>query len=290
MSDDTGQPSGWWRWQDMLGKLVDRWLTDRSRLIELLRRAESRHLLDGDTLTMIEGALQVSEMHVRDIMVPRSLMVTVPESDDPEELLPLVVESGHSRFPVMDHRHEKVVGILLAKDLLSVIAQGEREDFRLKEILRPAVFVPESKRLNVLLREFRASRNHLAIVIDEYGGPAGLVSIEDVIEQIVGEIDDEYDIEDDDYVRPFRGNRYTVRARMPIEEFNEYFGTALSDEECDTIGGLVIQQLGSQPARGDTIELGEFTFTVLRADKRRVHTLRVTRHVPVPGPELGDEG
>jgi len=180
-----------------------------------------------------------------------------------------------------------VIGILLAKDLLSVIAQGVQEGFRLKEILRPAVFVPESKRLNVLLREFRASRNHLAIVIDEYGSPAGLVSIEDVIEQIVGEIDDEHDVADDDYIRPFRGNRYTVRARMPIGEFNEYFGTTLSDEECDTIGGLVIQQFGSQPGRGDTIEFGDFTFTVLRADKRRVHTLRVTRHLPPPAPDSG---
>jgi magnesium and cobalt transporter len=281
MSDDPAPKPRWWRWHHLVARLMDGYLQNRPRLIELLRRAESRHLVDGDTLAMLEGALQVSEMHVRDIMIPRSQMVTVVESDDPHELLPTIIESGHSRFPVMDHRHEKVIGILLAKDLLTVVAQGE-DGFRLKEVLRPAVFVPESKRLNVLLREFRASRNHLAIVVDEYGGPAGLVSIEDVIEQIVGDIDDEYDVEDDEYVRPFRGNRYTVQARMPIADFNTYFGTELSDEDCDTIGGLVIQQFGNQPQRGDSIELGDFQITVLRADKRRVHSLRVLRREGPP--------
>jgi len=289
MSDDAAAASGWWRLDGVLGHLLDRWLSDRDRLIDLLRRAETRHLVDEDTLSMMEGALQVSEMQVRDIMVPRSLMVTVPETDDPQALLPIVVESGHSRFPVMDHRHEKVVGILLAKELLSIIAQGEEARFRLQEILRPAVFVPESKRLNVLLREFRASRNHLAIVVDEYGSPAGLVSIEDVIEQIVGEIDDEYDSADEDFVRRLRGNRYTVRACMPIVDFNAFFGAALPDHESDTIGGLVSLRFGSPPRRGDTLELGEFTFTVQRADKHQVHTMRVTHHLAPPSDAPPDD-
>lgn len=251
---------------------------DRGELIEILRDAERSNLLDTDLLTMLEGALQVSEMQVRDIMVPRSQMTVVEEGVDPREFLPIVIDSGHSRFPVMNDRKDQVVGILLAKDLLAYLAQPTGERFQLKDVLRPAVFVPESKRLNILLREFRSSRNHLAIVVDEYGGIAGLVSIEDVIEQIVGEIDDEHDVEHENYIKPHGASRFTVKARTPIAEFNEYFQTEFSDEEFDTIGGLVLRELGHLPKKGERLEYRGFSFLVLRADRRRIHTLRVLRY------------
>jgi magnesium and cobalt transporter len=251
---------------------------DRSDLIEILRDAERANILDTDLLAMLEGALQVSEMQVRDIMVPRSQMTVVEEGVDPREFLPVVIDSGHSRFPVMNERRDQVVGILLAKDLLAYLAQPTGERFQLKDVLRPAVFVPESKRLNVLLREFRASRNHLAIVVDEYGGIAGLVSIEDVIEQIVGEIDDEYDVDHENYIKTHGASRFTVKARTPIAEFNEYFQTSFSDEEYDTIGGLVLRELGHLPKKGERLEYRGFSFLVLRADRRRIHTLRVLRY------------
>src|SRR5581483_8071576 len=192
-------------------------------------------------LAMMEGALQVSEMQVRDIMVPRAQMIVVEETAELKEFLPIIIESGHSRFPVVD-RKGQVVGILLAKDLLPFLADKSARRFLHKDVLRPAVFVPESKRLNILLREFRSSRNHLAIVVDEYGGVAGLVSIEDVIEQIVGDIADEHDITDVGFVKPHGANRYTVKARMPIAEFNAYFGTDFNDADVDTIGGLVLRE------------------------------------------------
>jgi magnesium and cobalt transporter len=251
---------------------------DRGELIEILRDAERSNLLDTDLLTMLEGALQVSEMQVRDIMVPRSQMTVVEEGVDPREFLPVVIDSGHSRFPVMNDRKDQVVGILLAKDLLAYLAQPTGERFQLKDVLRPAVFVPESKRLNILLREFRSSRNHLAIVVDEYGGIAGLVSIEDVIEQIVGEIDDEHDVDHENYIKPHGASRFTVKARTPISEFNDYFQTDFSDEEFDTIGGLVLRELGHLPKKGERLEYHGFSFLVLRADRRRIHTLRVLRY------------
>jgi len=203
-------------------------------------------------------------------------MVFIEADSTPAEFLPGVIESAHSRFPVLDAKHEKVLGILLAKDLLP-LAAAPGQPFNIRDILRPAVFVPESKRLNILLREFRQSRNHLAIVIDEYGGIAGLVSIEDVIEQIVGEIDDEYDIDDEEFIRVHRANRYTVKGRTPIESFNEYFKSMLSDQDYDTVAGLVVHEFGRLPQRGDEIEFGGFHFKVLRADPRRVNLLRVIR-------------
>jgi magnesium and cobalt transporter len=249
---------------------------DRQDLIRYVHDAESRHLIDVDTAAMMEGAVLVSETKVLDIMVPRSEMVFIEADATPAEFLPGVIESAHSRFPVLDPRHEKVLGILLAKDLLPLAAAPGRP-FNIRDILRPAVFVPESKRLNILLREFRQSRNHLAIVIDEYGGIAGLVSIEDVIEQIVGEIDDEYDIDDEEYIRVHRANRYTVKGRTPIETFNDYFKSKLPDADYDTIAGLVVHEFGRLPERGDEIEFGGFHFKVLRADPRRVNMLRVMR-------------
>ncbi|MEM7465796.1 MAG: transporter associated domain-containing protein [Pseudomonadota bacterium] len=249
---------------------------DKQQLIDQLQDAEERALIDGDTVAMMEGALLVSEMKVREVMVPRSQMVTLDESASPEEFLPVVIESGHSRFPVLDEKQEKVVGILLAKDLLS-LAANEDEKFDIKDLLRPVVFVPESKRLNILLREFRLSRNHLAVVLDEYGEIDGLISIEDVIEQIVGEIDDEHDIEDEEFIRQHRGNRFTVKAQTPIEVFNEFFASEFNEDLFDTIGGYVIDEFGHLPIRGEVVETGGFQFKVLRADKRRVRVLRVVR-------------
>ena len=251
---------------------------DRAELLEVLLDAERANLVDIDTLAMLEGALQVSEMQVRDIMVPRSQMVIVEEGVDPRDFLPTIIESGHSRFPVMNERRDQVIGILLAKDMLGFMAQQNDERFQLKDVLRPAVFVPESKRLNILLREFRSSRNHLAIVVDEYGGVSGLVSIEDVIEQIVGEIDDEHDINFENYIKQHSATRFTVKAQTPIADFNDYFKTDISDEDYDTIGGLVLKGFGHLPKKGERLEYDGFSFLVLRADRRRIHTLRVLRH------------
>lgn len=248
----------------------------RQDVLDYLHEAESHHLMDMSTVAMMEGALLVSEMKVGDIMIPRSQMVFVDEDALAEDIFAEVVESGHSRFPVLDDKHEKVIGILLAKDLLAVAVDAERE-FNIKDMIRPAVFVPESKRLNILLREFRTSRNHLAIVLDEYGSIDGLVSIEDVIEQIVGEIDDEHDLGDEEYIRQHRGNRYTVKAHTPIEEFNEFFACKFSDDTYDTIGGLVTEAFGHVPERAESTSFGGFEFKVLRCDPRRIHVLRVVR-------------
>ena len=249
---------------------------DREALVEGLREAADRGLLDADALEMLEGVLEVSDRHVRDVMVPRSQMVVVARDAAPGALLPAVVESGHSRFPIIGEDRDQVVGILLAKDLLRWFAAGKREDFDIREVARPAVFVPESKRLNVMLREFRKNRHHMAIVVDEYGGVAGLVTIEDVIEQIVGDIADEYDVEEDQQIRREAERQFTVRGLTRIEDFNEYFGTELSEEAFDTIGGLVAHEFGRLPRRGETVKIGPLEFRVLRADRRRVDLLRVT--------------
>jgi magnesium and cobalt transporter len=250
---------------------------DRDDIIELLRDAQSRGLLTPDVLAMLEGALQVSDMRVRDIMVPRAQMIVLRRDASPAQLLPVIVESGHSRFPVIGETRDEVVGILLAKDLLRYFADEHRESFNLKEVMRPAAMIPESKRLNDLLRDFRESRNHMAIVVDEYGGVAGLVTIEDVLEQIVGEIDDEHDFDEDEGdIRRHGRHRFTVKARTPVEDFNAYFGSGFSDEEFDTIGGLVTHALGHLPERGESVRLDRFDFKVLRADSRRLHLLRVT--------------
>ncbi|MEO5574003.1 MAG: transporter associated domain-containing protein [Gammaproteobacteria bacterium] len=250
-------------------------LHDREDFIKLLHDAAQRNLIDVDALAMIEGVLEVAEMRVRDIMIPRSQMVVVEHDVEPEEFLPVIIESAHSRFPVIGESRDKVLGILLAKDLLTYFRNGKNSSFQLREVLRPAIFVPESKRLNVLLKEFRANRNHMAIVVDEYGGVAGLVTIEDVLEQIVGEIDDEHDIEEDNFITKQRDTSYTVKALTPIEEFNEHFNTGFSTEEFDTIAGLVVHHLGRLPKRGESLVLDDMRFKVLRADSRRIHLLRV---------------
>lgn len=263
-------------WVDRLSQVLLGEPRDREQLILLLRDAQERGLFDADAQAMIEGVLQVAEMQVRDIMIPRSQMVVVSRDASPEELLPVVVESGHSRFPVIGDSRDEVVGVLLAKDLLRYSSENERDNFSVRESLRPAVFVPESKRLNVLLKEFRASRNHLAVVVDEYGGVAGMVTIEDVLEQIVGEIEDEHDIDEDTAIRKYSDINYSVKALTPIDEFNEYFDTDFSDEEFDTIGGLVTHKLGRLPKRGETLILENMSFRVLSADNRRIHLLKVT--------------
>jgi len=259
---------------------------DREELVALLREAGERGLVDGDALTMLEGVLEVGDLKVRDIMVPRAQMVFVRRSDPLARLLPVVVDSGHSRVPVMDEDRDDIVGILLAKDLLRLTAAPARERFDIREYMRPAVFVPESKRLNVLLKEFRRNRNHMAIVVDEYGGVAGLCTIEDVIEQIVGEIDDEFDVEDDQNIRRDAERQFTVRGVTRIDEFNEYFGAQLSEEEgVDTIAGLIMKQLGRLPRRGESASIDGFEFRVLRADRRRIDALRVLAPRDVLPPE-----
>jgi magnesium and cobalt transporter len=248
---------------------------DVADLNEVLTHARDRGIIDADAFEMLEGVLTVIEMQVRDIMVPRSQMVIVDRDAPPEEILPAVIESGHSRFPVIGEDRDQIVGILLAKDLLRYFMEGGKDDFDIKECLRPVVFIPESKRLNVLLKEFRVSHHHMAVVVDEYGGVSGLVTIEDVLEQIVGDIGDEYDVDDDLDIRREGERQFTVRAQTPIEDFNTYFNTEFSDEEFDTIGGLAMNLLGRLPRRGESFALGGMDFKVLRADRRRLDTLRV---------------
>jgi magnesium and cobalt transporter len=256
----------------------------RMQLIEVLRSVHARGLYDRDALDMMEGVLSVSEMRVAEIMVPRGQMEVVARDEAPETYLPRVIESGHSRFPMVDGDKDKVLGILLAKDLLRFFHAGKRARgaFNINDFLRPAVFVPESKRLNVLLREFRASRNHMAIVVDEYGGVSGLVTIEDVLEQIVGEIKDEYDFDADDVMIVERGpGDWVVKALTGLDDFNARFGTELDGEDVETVGGAVLAAFGRLPRRGEKATIGEWQFEVLRADSRRVHLLRVTRVAPV---------
>ena len=271
-SDNNDKPSV----LDRLSAFLMREPEDREQLITLLHSAYERNLLDADALAMIEGVLQVSEMQARDIMIPRSQMDVINVSESPDQFIPAVIQTAHSRFPVIGENKDNVIGILLAKDLLRYYA-GE-EEFNVREMLRPAVFIPESKPLNVLLKEFRGSRNHIAIVVDEYGGVAGLVSIEDVLEQIVGDIEDEHDIDDvDEKIVAERGGQYRVKALTEVSDFNEVFGTNYSDKEFDTIGGLVLKRFGRIPKRGEQISFDNLSFKVLRADSRRMHLLQVVK-------------
>jgi len=249
---------------------------DRKELVEVLRDSEQRNLIDPDSLAMIEGVMQVSEMHVRDIMIPRSQMTVVEGELSPEEFLPTVLESKHSRFPVIGENRDEVIGILLAKDLLTYFASKDEARFDMRDVMRTPVFIPESKRLNVLLKEFRLKRNHMAIVVDEYGGVAGLVTIEDVLEQIVGEIEDEHDVDDDSFIMKYSDDHYSVKALTPIDEFNEFFESDLKEDDFDTVGGVVMNAFGHLPSRGESISIGKFHFTVLRADKRRLHLMQLT--------------
>jgi len=248
---------------------------DREQLIELLHSAYERDLLDSDALSMMEGVLQVSERQVREIMIPRAQMDVIDISQRPDKFIPFVIQTAHSRFPVIDGDKDNIIGILLAKDLLRYYAG---EEFDVRDMLRPAVFVPEAKRLNVLLRDFRSNRNHIALVADEYGGVSGMVTIEDVLEQIVGEIEDEYDFDEDgDNIIADASGRYRVKADTEIADFNEVLGTDFSDEECDTVGGLVLKAAGQLPKRGDRFIIGDLVFNVLRADSRRLYSILVER-------------
>ena len=261
---------------ERLSALILREPGDREQLAQLLRSAYTRNLLDADAMSIIEGALTVSEMQVRDIMIPRAQVDFIDINEPIESIIPQVISTAHSRFPVIDQNRDDVIGVLLAKDLLRYYA-GE-EEFNVREMLRPAVFVPEAKRLNVLLREFRASRNHMAIVVDEYGGAAGLVTIEDVLEQIVGDIEDEYDFDEaSDNILPEQGGRLRVKALTQIADLNAALGTHFADEAADTVGGLVIKHLGRLPKRNETVVIDGTRFNVLRADTRRVYTLLVDK-------------
>ena len=272
---DPDQPTFFER----LSSLLLREPEDREQLIQLLHSAHERDLLDADALSITEGALAASEIVVRDVMVPRARMEVVDIEDSLDAIVEQVNRTAHSRFPVIEDNRDNVIGILLAKDLLRI-----RQDrpVRLRDWLRPAVFIPESKRLNVLLREFRVSHNHMAIVVDEYAGVSGLVTIEDVLEQIVGDIEDEYDFDEaEDNIRRDQFGRYRVKAQTAIEDFNAEFGTRFSDEDCDTVGGLLLNSLGRVPQRKEEIDIDDLHFVVLRADRRRLYTLLVTR-LPMP--------
>jgi magnesium and cobalt transporter len=252
---------------------------DREQLFELLKSSYEKNLMDADSLSMIEGVLQVSEMQVRDIMIPRSQMDVIDISHSPEKFIPFVMETAHSRFPVIEDDKNDVIGILLAKDLLKYYAG---DDFEIRDMLRPTVFIPESKRLNVLLKEFRGSRNHIAIVVDEYGGVSGMVTIEDVLEQIVGEIEDEFDFDEtEDNIIQDKNGHYRVKASTEIEDFNEYFNVSFSNEEFSTIGGLIIQAFGHLPKRDEKITFQGFKITILRADSRKLYSVLLEIDNPI---------
>lgn len=263
-------------WLEKLGDLFSQEPNDAKELMEILRDAADRQILDGEALNIIYGALQVSDMHARDIMIPRSQVVHLKDDSKPREFLPTVIESKHSRFPVVGDDLDDIKGILHAKDILPLLLQEDWEDFDIKDCMRPAAIIPESKRLNVLLQEFRSTHNHMAVVVDEYGHVSGAVTIEDVLEQIVGEIEDEYDVNDDSFIKPQGDNRFTIKATTTIEDFNEYFDVDFNEDEFDTIGGLVLKHFGHLPERGEAVEFNGFRFEVLHADSRRIRLLHVT--------------
>ncbi|TNC91737.1 HlyC/CorC family transporter [Thalassolituus sp.] len=275
MSDDrtSSQPRSW------LEKLSDLFSDDprtRQDIKDIVREAADRSIVDTETLTIIEGALQVSDMQVRDIMIPRSQMIYIQENEHLKDYLPRIIESAHSRFPVIAEGQNEVSGILLAKDLLPLVLKSNADDFRLKDILRPANFVPESKRLNVLLREFRSNRNHMAIVVDEFGGVAGLVTIEDVLEQIVGDIEDEHDFdEEENNIKEVEDGIFTVKALTPLADFNTTFNTRLATEDFDTIGGIVTHHFGRVPECNESIRIEGLRFRVINGTSRQINLLEV---------------
>ncbi len=288
MSDESQQPSGTRSWLEKIGQAFCSEPRDKNELIEVLREAHDKQLIDANALGMMEGVLEIQELRVRDIMLPRSQMVVIEQNMPLKDILPVVIQTVHSRFPVIGENKDEVLGILLAKDLLSYTLPEQNKEqhpsgtstrpkhqFNIREIIRPAVFVPESKRLDVLLQEFRVNRNHMAVVIDEYGGVTGLVTIEDVLEEIVGDIEDEYDTDDDQVIKKHNENSYYVKALTPIEEFNEYFNAKLDEKEAETIGGLVLRGFGHLPKRGESIIIDQYKFKIMRADNRRIHLLHV---------------
>lgn len=271
-SQDPGDKS----WIEKLANAFTPDPKTRDELLAVLRSARDHEVIDGDALRIIEGALRVGDMQVREIMIPRPQMEVIKSDLPLARLLPKIIDSAHSRYPVVGENSDEVLGILLAKDLLPQILEQNADGFDVRQHLRPATFVPESKRLNVLLREFRENRNHMAIVIDEYGGVAGLVTIEDVLEEIVGDIEDEHDVDHDVFIRKVTDDDFIIKALTPIEEFNERFKADFSDEEFDTIGGIILQQFGYLPRRNEVATVGGFEFRVLNADNRQIHLLRMT--------------
>ena len=263
-------------WVERLGQALQGELKDREQLKVVLSEALKNNIIDQDAFSMIDGALQVAEMQVRDIMLPRSQMVVLEMNSSEEELMDTVIVSAHSRFPVVADSKDEIVGILLAKDLLPHLVNDKDKKLNVRDVLRPAVFVPESKRLNVLLKEFKSTRNHIAIVVDEYGGVAGMVTIEDVLEQIVGEIEDEHDFDEDAFIFEHSKSHATVKAIIPIEDFNEHFKTKLRNHEFDTIGGIVMNALGYVPKRGESVIIGDLDFKILRSSTRRIDLLEVS--------------
>ncbi len=280
MNTENGNRTAGSSWMVRMRKVLRGESATREDLLELLAEGRWRTVLGADELTMLRAVLEVSETKAGEVMIPRSQMVVLERAAPREEVLRVIVSSGHSRFPVIGDDRDEVIGILLAKDLLRYFVETVGEPFDLARLVRPATFIPESKRLNALLKEFRMGRNHLAIVVDEYGGVAGLLTIEDVLEEIVGEIGDEFDPEEAAPITKQDDNRYNVRALTRIEEFNEFFDAALDDENYDTIGGLVIHELAHLPRKGETVQYGAFQFKVLQADRRRIHSLEVTRVEP----------
>ncbi|MCL6416720.1 CBS domain-containing protein [Aestuariirhabdus sp. Z084] len=278
MSEDRSSSNGpvHRTWLERLAMAFSGDPRNRGELLEQLREAETNDIVDAEALSIIEGAMQVADMQVREIMIPRSQMVCVKSSQQPKEFLASIIASAHSRFPVIGDSMDEVIGILLAKDLLPLILNKVEGPFEIKNLLRQVTFVPESKRLNVLLKEFRATRNHMAVVIDEYGGVAGLVTIEDVLEQIVGDIEDEHDVDEESFIKQVGDNDYIVKALTPIDDFNDAFGSEFSDREFDTIGGIVMQGFGHLPKRNEQLSLQGMNFRVLNADNRRIRLLRVS--------------
>ncbi|MFM8355332.1 MAG: HlyC/CorC family transporter [Gammaproteobacteria bacterium] len=268
--------------RDWIGDLFGDEPEDRDDLMAILRDAARRQIMDTEALNIIHGALQVADQRARDIMIPRTRMVTLSVDATLEDLLPVIIAAQHSRYPVIGEALDDVRGILHAKDLLPALARGLESPFDIKDHIRPATVIPESKRLNVLLQDFRKARNHMAIVVDEYGHVAGIVTIEDVLEQIVGDIEDEHDVEDEHAIRQMDAVTYTVKADTPIEDFNEALGSAIDDRAFDTVGGLVLHAFGALPARGDSIDFGGLRFTVMSADSRRLRLLQVERLQPHP--------
>ncbi|SFH77012.1 HlyC/CorC family transporter [Modicisalibacter xianhensis] len=293
MSEDRSSGQGSKSWLD---KLFSAFSSDsdepssRDELLVFLREAGARLRLDQDALTIIEGAFQISDQQAREVMIPRSQVTALEVDQDPADYLPVIFDTGHSRYPVIGENIDEVLGILLVKDLLPLlqIQDGTRGRIDLRDVIRPAMFIPESKRLNSLLKEFRDTHNHMAVVVDEYGGTAGIVTIEDILEQIVGDIEDEHDIEEEEDIRDMGNGIFAIRALTPIDDFNDRFDTQFSDEEFDTVGGLVMQRFGHLPRRGEYADLGGWRFTVLGADNRRIRLLQAERLEEVAASEDSD--
>ncbi len=279
MSDDqSSRGQGGKSWLERISQAFSSEPESVEDVLEILRDAEEHNIIDSDAMSIIEGAMQVIDMRVDEIMIPRSQMVTVKASQEPRAFLKEIIDSAHSRFPVIGDNQDDVIGVLLAKDLLPLALENELDWPRIREVLRPPTFVPESKRLNQLLKEFKETRNHMAIVVDEYGGTAGLITIEDVLEQIVGEIEDEHDFDEETHIKPHGDGSWAVKAVTSVEDFNEFFGAGMDEQEFDTIGGIVLKEFGHLPRRGETISFNGFTFTISNADNRVIRLLQVTRN------------